>query len=28
LAQPYHPLPLSMRVKVGDSEFEFTTRAK
>ena len=27
LAQPYHPLPLSLRVKVGESEFEFTTRA-
>ena len=27
LAEPYHPLPLSIRVKVGESEFEFATRA-
>ena len=28
LAEPYHPLPLTMRVRIGDSEFDFTTRAK
>ena len=28
LAQPYHPLPLTMRVRLGPSEFVFTTRAK
>jgi hypothetical protein len=28
LAEPYHPLPLTIRVRVGDSRFDFTTRAK
>ncbi len=28
LAEPYHPLPLTVRVKIDDSQFEFTTRAK
>jgi hypothetical protein len=28
LAEPYHPLPLTIRARVGDSAFEFTTRAK
>jgi hypothetical protein len=28
LAEPYHPLPITIRVEVGDSEFEFTTRAR
>jgi hypothetical protein len=28
LAEPYHPLPLTLRVNIGDSEFAFTTRAK
>jgi hypothetical protein len=28
LAEPYHPLPLTLRVKIGESEFDFTTRAK
>jgi hypothetical protein len=28
LAEPYHPLPLALRVRIGDSEFDFTTRAR
>jgi hypothetical protein len=28
LTEPYHPLPLTLRVKLGESLFEFTTRAK
>jgi hypothetical protein len=28
LAEPYHPLPLRISVRVGESEFEFITRAK
>jgi len=28
LAEPYHPLPLTLRVKVGESEFDFTTRSR
>jgi hypothetical protein len=28
LAEPYHPLPLTLRVTIGASAFEFTTRAR
>jgi hypothetical protein len=28
LAEPYHPLPLRLFVRIGSSDFEFTTRAK
>jgi len=28
LAEPYHPLPLRIGIQVGESEFDFTSRAR